>query len=174
MKHLEAAFSVIARGMLYLATLFLLLMTTLVVSASFMRYIVGRPFSFTEELVALLYMGMVFLAVPIATLRHAHVSISVLPARITTLLRYPFRLAACLAMIVFCVWFTIASYGFVAQSHRFSSRSEQADFLLWPWMAIIPLTMGFVAVISLLHLVQAAAAGDQPDDPDQAPAGDTL
>lgn len=172
MTSIEAVFGAIAKAMLYVATAFLLLMTSLVVTASFMRYIVGRPFAFTEELVALLYMAMVFLAVPIATLRHAHVSISVLPASVMKLLRHPFRLAACVAMIVFCVWFTIVAYGFVDQSRAFNSHTEAAELLLWPWMMIIPVTMGFVAAISLLHLVQAAA-GEAPAE-DEAPAGDAL
>lgn len=173
MTSIEAVFGAIAKAMLYVATSFLLLMTGLVVTASFMRYIVGRPFAFTEELVALLYMAMVFLAVPLATLRRAHVSISVLPAAVMRLLRYPLRLAACVAMIVFCVWFTIIAYGFVEQSRAFNSHTEQAEILLWPWMMIIPVTMGFVAVISLLHLIQDLS-GTSAEDESQAPAGDSL
>lgn len=173
MKLLEAVFGAVSTFLLHLATGFLLLMTALVVTASFMRYIVGRPFAFTEELVALLYMAMVFLAVPIVTMRHRHVAISVLPSRVMTLLRHPFRLAACVAMIAFCTWFAIAAYGFVEQSYNFNSHTEQVEFLLWPWMAIIPAMMGFMAVISLLHLVQSAT-GEDTGAEDETPAGDAL
>lgn len=174
MKGVEKVFSLVATGMLYLATTCLLAMTALVVVSSFMRYIAGAPFGFTEELVALLYMGMVFLAIPIATVRHVHVSISVLPQRITDLLRHPFRLAAAAAMIVFSVWFVVVSYGVVAQSYGFASRSEQAEILLWPWMALIPVTMGFVAIISVLDLVTIAAGRDDEESVDQHAAGDAL
>ena len=79
-------------------------------------------------------------------------------------------------MISFCVWFAWASYGFVAQSYRFASKSEQTDILLWPWMGIIPITMAFVALIALLQLVQAELAPGAADAAAEAapPASDTL
>jgi len=177
MSVVERLFTVIARAMLYVATAALLLLTFLVVLSSVMRYVYGAPFSFTEELVALLYMTSIFLAVPLATAERIHVAIAVLPRKIMHLLRYPLRILACLIMIVFCVWFTIVAYEFVAQSYAFHSRSEQAEILLWPWMAIMPISMIFVALISILHLIQSINPSAEPppeSESDAALKGDAL
>ena len=155
MNIFERVFTFIARAMQFVATAALLLLTSLVVLSSLMRYVYGSPFSFTEELVALLYMSSIFLALPLATAERIHVAIAVLPKKLMHLLRYPLRLLACLIMIAFCVWFTLVAYEFMAQSYSFNSRSEQAEILLWPWMAIMPVSMGFVVVISILHLIQS-------------------
>ena len=177
MSFVERLFTVIARAMLYVATAALLLLTFLVVLSSLMRYVYGAPFSFTEELVALLYMSSIFLALPLATAERVHVAIAVLPKKVMHLLRYPLRLLACLIMIAFCVWFTIVAYEFMAQSYSFNSRSEQAEILLWPWMAIMPVSMGFVVLIAILHLIQgidpSAEAAAAPDS-DVSLKGDAL
>jgi TRAP-type C4-dicarboxylate transport system permease small subunit len=177
MSFVERLFTVIARTMLYVATAALLLLTFLVVLSSLMRYVYGAPFSFTEELVALLYMSSIFLAVPLATVERVHVAIAVLPKKLMHLLRYPLRLLACLIMIAFCVWFTVVAYEFMAQSYSFHSRSEQAEILLWPWMAIMPVSMGFVVLISLLHLIQGidpSAEAAPASDSDVSLKGDAL
>lgn len=172
---IEGVFRTVATLLVYLATASLLLMTALVVLSACMRYLVGRPFGFTEELVALLYMAMVFLAIPLATVQRKHISISILPQQLTTLLRYPLRLGAGLTMIAFCVWFTVASIGFSAESYRFGSITEQSSILLWPWMALIPLTMGFVAIISVLHLFQDVWRPADVKAPEEgSPMGDQL
>ncbi|MFM9849994.1 MAG: TRAP transporter small permease [Hyphomicrobiaceae bacterium] len=177
MSMVERLFTVIARAMLYVATAALLLLTFLVVLSSLMRYVYGSPYSFTEELVALLYMSSIFLALPLATAERVHVAIAVLPKKVMHLLRYPLRLLACLIMIAFCVWFSIVAYEFVAQSYAFNSKSEQAEILLWPWMAVMPISMGFVVIISILHLIQSIDPSAEPppeSENDAALKGDAL
>jgi len=172
MEMIANVFRRLTQVMMLLATAFLLVMTALVIIAAVMRYVVGAPFRFTEELVALLYMAMVFLAIPIATLEKRHVSIDILPAAVSRVMARPLAMLAALVTVIFAVWFTIDSLAFVEQSVRFSSRTEQTDILLWPWMALIPLTMGFVALISCLHLVQIARDKARPSD--SQPIGDGL
>ena len=177
MRFVERLFTFIARAMLYVATAALLLLTFLVVLSSLMRYVYGSPYSFTEELVALLYMSSIFLALPLATAERVHVAIAVLPKKVMLLLRYPLRILACLIMICFCVWFSIVAYEFVAQSYNFNSKSEQAEILLWPWMAIMPISMGFVVIIAILHLIQSIdpSAGEPAESTsDVSLKGDAL
>lgn len=173
MSILERAFARIARVMLHASAISLLLMTALVVTASFMRYLIGRPFDFTEELVALLYMSLVFLAIPLVTVQGSHVNVSVLPARLQNALGPALRIGAGLVMIAFCAWFTIETYAFVEESRRFNSKSEQVEILLWPWMAVIPVTMAFVTIIAVFHLFRGAPA-EAPADGDARPLGDAL
>ena len=150
-----------------------MVMTALVVTATVMRYFIGRPFDFTEELVALLYMSMVFLAIPLVTFKQSHIAVSVMPRRFKHALGGVLRAGSALVMIAFCTWFTIEAYGYVEYSRRLSSRSEQVDFLLWPWMAVIPVTMGFVTIIAVFRYFRDTP----PPAPDQGavlPLGDGL
>lgn len=173
MKTIERFFAALGGVMLHASAIALLVMSSLVVIASFMRYLVGRPFDFTEELVALLYMSMVFLAIPLVTVQQSHVNVSVLPQRLTRALATPLRIGAGLIMIAFCTWFTLEAYEFVEQSRRFNSKTEQVEILLWPWMAVIPVTMALVTIIALFHLVR----GDTPPEAapgESVPLGDAL
>lgn len=156
MNALERLFFRVAWLMAYVGAIALLAMTALVVIASVMRYFVGKPFDFTEELVALLYMSMVFLAIPLVTLKQSHICVSVMPQRLQVALGGLLRAGSAVVMLAFCTWFTIEAYGYVEHSRRLHSRSEQVDFLLWPWMAVIPVTMGFVAIIVVLHVLRGS------------------
>ncbi|MCC7276373.1 MAG: TRAP transporter small permease [Alphaproteobacteria bacterium] len=173
MNILERLFTRVSWVMLYASAISLLLMSALVVIASAMRYLVGSPFDFTEELVALLYMSMVFLAIPLVTMQGTHVNVSVLPQRLQRGLEGPLRIGAGLVMIAFCTWFTIEAYAFVEQSYKFNSKTEQVEILLWPWMSVIPIAMGFVTVIAVFHLFKKAPE-PKPDDGEARPLGDAL
>lgn len=173
MNTLERLFSRAARVMLYAGAISLLVMTALVVIASFMRYFVGRPFAFTEELVALLYMSMVFLAIPLVTVKRSHIAVSVMPQRVTRAIGGLLRAGGGLVMIAFCTWFTVEAYNFVEYSRRLNSRSEQVELLLWPWMAVIPVTMAFVTIIAAFQLFRKAPP-PAPDEGGALPLGDGL
>jgi TRAP-type C4-dicarboxylate transport system permease small subunit len=155
MKPLEAMLSGIARALLAMAAVSALSMTGLVVLASVMRYIVGSPFRFTEELVALLYAAMMFLTVPLCTLRNQHISVTLVLDKVGAGGRRLFRLLACLVTLAFVAWFIVESYKFAAFARDIGARSEQVDILLWPWMALMPATMALVAVIVAVQTVQA-------------------
>ena len=152
MDTLERLLLRISRGLTYLATISLLLMTVLVITSSIMRYFVGRPFRFTEELVALLYMAMVYLAIPLVTARRAQITVSVLPERLTERLAGLLRVGSALVMVGFCTWFMIEAWDFSEYSRRLSSKTEQFDILLWPWMALIPVTMAFTTLVELFYI----------------------
>lgn len=125
-----------------------MLMTVLVIVAACMRYLVGKPFDFTEEVVALLYMGVVFSVLPMTTWRGHHITVSLLPQRLANALQSPLRVAAGLVMIAFCTWFAIEAYQFTAVSRDMGSRSEQVGILLWPWMALIPISVAISTLLS--------------------------
>ncbi len=175
MNGVQRLFAAVARWMAYAGALALLVMTVLVVISSVMRYFVSRPFGFTEELVALLYMSMVFLGIPLVTMNGAHVAVSVMPQRLKVAWRGALRAGAGLVMIVFCAWFTFEAYGWMDHSRRLHSKTEQADFVLWPWMAVIPLTMAFVTLIAVFHLFRREPESVEEEVTDgPLPLGDGL
>jgi len=174
MNAMQRLFAVVARWMAYVGALALLVMTLLVVISAVMRYFVGRPFGFTEELVALMYMSMVFLGIPLVTMNRSHVAVSVLPQRLQLAWSGVLRAGAGLVMIVFCAWFTFEAWGWMDHSRRLHSKSEQADFVLWPWMAVIPVTMAFVTLIALFHLFRREPEAGEEDAGGTLPLGDGL
>lgn len=149
--RLEAALARVSRALLGGAALAVLAMTALVALSVVMRYVVGSPFAFTEEIVALLYLAMVFLTIPIGTIRREHITVSVCVERAGPRLRWLLGLAAALTMIMFAAWFVYETYAFTAFSRKIEARSDHVRILLWPWMAIMPATMALVGVIAAIR-----------------------
>ena len=152
MKHrLEAALSSVSRLLLGAAAVAVLTMTALVALSAFMRYFVGSPFAFTEELVALLYLAMVFFTIPIGTLRREHIVVSVCVERTAPKTQRVLAVLAAIITVAFAVWFVYETYAFAAFSRTLEARSDHVGILLWPWMAIMPATMTLVGVIAIVR-----------------------
>ena len=149
--RLEAALALVSRALLGGAALAVLAMTALVALSVVMRYFVGSPFAFTEELVALLYLAMVFFTIPIGTLRREHIVVTVCVERAGPRWQRLLALLATLVMVVFAVWFVYETYAFTAFSRKQEARSDHVGILLWPWMAIMPATIALVGVIAVLR-----------------------
>lgn len=171
----EATLEVISRALLASAAFAVVAMTVLVALSVIMRYVVGSPFAFTEELVALLYLAMVFLTIPIGTLRREHIVVTVCVERAGPRLKRLLGLAAALVMVVFAVWFVYETYAFTAFSRKLEARSDHVGILLWPWMAIMPATMALVGVIAVARGWQSLRnpRAENASAPDK-PGGDRL
>lgn len=137
-------------------------MTALVVLASFMRYLVGSPFRFTEELVGLLYLGTKFLTMPNSTAKRQHIAVSLVTSWAGARLRRLLDGAGHLVMVLFCGWFMVEGWRFAAFAKDLGARSEQVDILLWPWMAVMPAIMAIVGLVALAQLLRLLAGGAPP------------
>jgi len=157
MARVDRLFAVAATALLYVAAAAALTMTALVVLASVMRYLAGSPFRFTEELVALLYLGMVFLTIPNSTVLRQHITVDVLKTRLGPRARKWLGVAALAVTVVFTGWFTVEAYDFAAFAEQIGARTEQVDILLWPWMALMPVTFAIVCLIAASQLLRLLA-----------------
>ena len=110
---------VVCDALLYVATAAGILVTVFVALSSMMRYAIGKPFAYTEELVGLLFATMVFLSLPYCTLRRRHIEVTLLTDR----------------LLLFCIWYGTFAWEFVAVSWQLHSKSDMGGILLWPWMA---------------------------------------
>ena len=151
MSRLEAALAFVSRVLLGGAALAVLAMTALVSLSVVMRYVVGSPFAFTEELVALLYLAMVFCTIPIGTIRGEHIVVTVCVERAGPRMRRLLVMLATLVMLVFAAWFVVETWAFAEFSRKIEARSDHVGILLWPWMAIMPATMALVGIIALVR-----------------------
>lgn len=150
----------IAAFLLRLSTCFGIALTLFVALSAVMRYVVGAPFSFTEELVGLFFSALVFLALPYVTLHRQHIEVTLLTDRYPPALRrWTDRLANGL-IILFALWFGSYAYDFALVSYQVQARTDIAGLVLWPWMALIVLACVLVAGFTLFR-------------PRRAPAGDS-
>ena len=124
-----------------------------------MRYFAFAPFRFTEELVGLLMTAAFFLALPLATLRAEHVRVlvvvSALPERART---WAGGLAAVFGA-AFCLWFLALCLPWLEFAFDRNIKTEVGRLVMYPWMALLPLSMA----LSLVAFLVAVARGAAPD-----------
>lgn len=129
-----------------------ILMTALVFSSAVMRYLLGAPMRFSDELTGLLFVTMAFLALPLGLLRRQHITVDLAISQLRPAGQRLAELVAALIMIVFAVVFIVASWGFVGFSQLIDARSEIAGLLLWPWMALMPICVGIMLIVTLCQM----------------------
>ena len=116
-----------------------------------MRYFAFAPFRFTEELVGLLMTAAFFLALPLVTLRSEHVRVVIL---VSSLPDRPGRLLKLVAGIfgaVFCLWFFALCLPWFEFAFNRSIKTEVGRLLMYPWMALLPLSMLLTAFAFLIR-----------------------
>jgi TRAP-type C4-dicarboxylate transport system permease small subunit len=131
-----------------------------------MRHLAQAPFRFTEELVGLLITAAFFMALPLVTLRADHVKVSLLVAALPPGAR---RWAALLAGgfgAGFCLWFFMLCLPWVDFAYQRGIKSEAARLLLYPWMALVPLSLLLTALAFVLQGVIGAGPSPDPAAPD--------
>jgi len=143
-----------ARTMHWASALAVVLIAALVVLASIMRYVVGSPFPFTEEAVGLLFLTMVFGTIPMATLKDQHIAVDLLHSVAGKGVRRLLHLSQLAVLLIFSAWFTWEAIDYARLSFRLGARSEQVAIRLWPWIAIMPVTMATVGAIAATKLLR--------------------
>lgn len=136
-------------ALLYVATAAGMLVAVFVALSSTMRYAIGKPFAYTEELVGLLFAAMVYLSLPYCTMHRRHIEVTLLTDRFPPALRHAAELASALLVLVFCVWYGTFAWEFVSVSWRLHSRSDMGGFPLWPWMASMLVACVLIAAATL-------------------------
>lgn len=154
MNFIEALLKSLSKYLVYVATAAAVALTGFVILSSFMRHLLGKPFHFTEELVGLLFLAMVFLTFPFATCNRHHISVTLVTHLLPATGRKIAAVFGSLVFIAFTTWFFLESYKFTAFSHSIGARSEQSELLMSPWMAIMPITIGLVTVLAVVQLIR--------------------
>ena len=156
--------------LMYASAALLAVLGFFVATSAIMRYVIGAPFRFTEELVGLLFVATVFLTLPLCFVLNRNICMSLiidrLPASVRRITEF-FGFLACLAF----VWlFGAASLEFALQSLNLESRSDMSELLLWPWMLVMPISVTCVGLILIgqrLPRIFGQLDASQVDLPDQ-------
>jgi len=152
----------IARFLLCLSTGCGIALTAFVALSAVMRYVVQAPFSFTEELVGLLFSALIFFALPYVTLYRQHITVTLLTDRFPpSLRRWTDKIADAL-VVLFACWFGWYAFDFAWLSYQISSRTDIASIVLWPWMALIVLTCALMAGFILFRRRDAQTEDGSP------------
>ena len=121
-----------------------------------MRYFAFAPFRFTEELVGLLMTAAFFLALPLATLRAEHVRVLVLVSALPDRAARSISILAALFGTAFCLWFLALCLPWLEFAFDRNIKTEVGRLLMYPWMALLPLSMA----LSMVAFLAGGAPGN--------------
>ena len=122
-----------------------------------MRHFANAPFRFTEELVGLLMTAAFFLALPLVTLRAEHVRVQFFANALPPGIRRAVAVMANLLGLAFCIWFVWLALPWFEFAFQRSIRTEVARLLMYPWMALLPLSL---LLSALAFAIRSLAGGD--------------
>lgn len=142
-----------ARLLLDVASAAGLVLTGFVVLSAVMRYFLGTPFAFTEELVGLLYITIIFLTLPFATADRHHITVTAVIELLSLQGNFLVRSIAALVMIAFTGWFAVITWNYAAFAFEIDAESEQSGITLGPWLAVLPLTLILVTAIAVVQFL---------------------
>lgn len=129
-------------------------MAALVVLAVAMRYFLGAPFGFTEELAGLLMVSAVFLGLPFVLATHAHIRVGLLQDRTGGWLR---RLLWVLGQSVFVAFAAIFFRDALADARftlMLNLRSEVARIQLAPFVIGMAGGVGLAALVAAWQMLR--------------------
>ena len=148
--RIRAVLTPVFQGLAVLAALAGSAIVVLIGTSVAMRYFANAPFRFTEELVGLLMTAAFFLALPLATLRAEHVRVLVLVSALPHRARlWAGWLAACFGA-AFCLWFLALCLPWLDFAIDRTIKTEVGRLLMYPWMALFPLSMALSIAAFLL------------------------
>ena len=162
---IHGALAVLCRLLNFAAALAATAMLLLVVAGVVMRYAFNAPLGFTEELVGLLLITMLFLSLPLGALTNRHVSVTLLTQVLPPVGKRIAEAMAALVTIAFAVWFIHETIPWMDLALRLTLRSEASRLLLWPWMLVLPVALGVVALVAVMGLARTAAGRSLADKP---------
>lgn len=127
-------------------------MAALVVLGVAMRYFVGSPLAFSDELVGLLFVLIAFAILPSSELRHRNISVTLITDMMPPRLKAAARIARLVLVVVFALAFSKLAIDFAITSATFNARMESLNVPIVPWILIIPLAALLAGIIALVRL----------------------
>lgn len=139
----------------YAAALGALAILGLVIAGVTMRYVFNDPLGFTEELVGLLLISIVFLTVPLGLLSGRSIHVSLVTQLLPPLGRRIAQILASLVVIAFAGWYVWVAYDkWLALAFRLDLKTEVARLPLTPWMVLVPAMLAVAAAVAVYQIVR--------------------
>jgi TRAP-type C4-dicarboxylate transport system permease small subunit len=149
----------ISLGLEYLALAFaalagvgLVAIVGTIVTSVIMRKFANTPLHITEEVVGLLLSVALFLGLPMVTLLSKHVHVSLLTAYTTGRPKSLLQMAALFVGVVFLGWLIWQTIPWFEFAFKRGIKTETTRILLYPWMALMPLSLTLACTILIARL----------------------
>lgn len=149
MNFLSKVLDHVVRFLFYLGVISGAVMALLIFVSAVLRYVIGSPISFSDELASLLFVFLAFSTFPYVLNRGEHIRLTIVTERLKQPLQKVTQILASLIFLSFASIFIYESYKFVEFSQLLNSHSEVSGILLWPWMALMPFSLGLCLLIEL-------------------------
>lgn len=118
-----------------------------------MRRFGGTPLHITEDVVGLMLTAVLFLGLPLVTLRSQHVRVSIVSNALQPRFSLSVHLAAILVGVAFFGWIFVTALPWLEFAYLRNLRTETARLVLYPWMAVLPLSAGLTSLIFAARLL---------------------
>lgn len=139
-------------------------MAALVVLGVAMRYFVGSPLAFSDELVGLLFVLIAFAILPSSELRHRNISVTLITDMMSPRLKTVARIARLVLVIAFALAFSKLAIDFAITSATFGARMDSLNVSIVPWILIIPIAALLAGLIALVRLFRPDFGPVEDDD----------
>lgn len=135
-----------------ISALFAAVLAAFIVLATVMRYFLGAPLSFTEELVGLLFISMIFCGLPSLTLRGQHVAVTLIAENMRPWMSELMARLAAFGTLIFCLWFGYLAWDYLQTTLMLHARTAGTRLILWPWVAVMPLSCALSALAATIRI----------------------
>ncbi|MFP7571825.1 TRAP transporter small permease [Marivita sp. S2033] len=125
----------------------------IIVTSVLMRKFANAPLHITEEVVGLMLSVSLFLGLPMVTLKQNHVRVSLIADRLKGGAHTGMSYIALLAGIGFFGWLILETIPWFEFAFRRGLKTETTRILLWPWMILMPVSLGITGTILLARVV---------------------
>ncbi len=160
----------LALAMAILAAIAMVAIVVIIVTSVVMRRFASTPLHITEDMVGLMLSVVLFLGVPYVTLRSKHVRVAIVAETAGKRLQPLLGTAAMLVGVVFFGWIFVESLPWLEFAWKRELKTETARILLYPWMAVLPLSIGLTWLIFACRLFGLLEAERHRSAQDMAPA----
>ena len=144
----------ITKSLNSLAAIGVAVSTLLVTISAFMRYVAGKPFHFTEEIGALLFVLISVLSSPYVLTEKRHIRVSILLNRLNPRYRCFLDLFAHVISIIILVVMIKVTLEFSISNYHIGSRSPDADIYLFPWTALVPFSLAMMGIVLIRNVIE--------------------
>lgn len=155
---MDRLLGLVSRVLAGFACLAAFLLTIFVLLSAVMRYFLGQPFFFTEDVVSLLFLATSFLSIPITAHQRSYIRINLVTQMLPPYGQRLARIFGALVFLIFVLWFAWDAYEITSFSYQIGAQSETAEIPVAPWMALMPLSMSIVALLCIVQIAELIRA----------------
>jgi len=145
-KYLLKVCKVFGEVSIFLACLLLGALVLLVFSSSVMRYLVGKPLGFTEELASLLFLSSAMLTLTYGYFENKLIRIELLWSKLSDRWKILADIAGRLVAAGTFAVVTRSTFMYAMGSMEYGASTALMDITLWPWAMTIPFSLGLIAI----------------------------